>query len=172
MNADVFIELGIVSSAHGLKGEILLHPHNPDSDLPSRGMTVRLADAKGKTRDVRVAASRRVAKGVLVLLEGVADRTQAEGLRGWTVSVRRGDLPPLGEGEFYFEDLPGLPVRLPDGTEVGRVAEVFTGRGPGVLVIDAGGREVLVPVVEGFVEEVTEDFVVVTPEALEDVDSR
>lgn len=166
-DTDRDIELGVVGSPHGLKGEITLHCYNAASDLPRVGMTIRLALPDGNVRKVKVRAMRGAGKGLLVTLAGVTDRNGAEDLKGARVIVRREDLPDLDEGEFYYDDMPGLPVRLPDGTEVGRVTGAFRGA-TDVLELDIGGREVLLPVVEGFVVSVGRDGVVVEPSALEE----
>jgi 16S rRNA processing protein RimM len=121
----------------------------------------------GATRTVKVTATRVAGKGRLVGFEGFGDRTAAETLKGARLLVRRDELPPAGDGEFYYDDLPGLPVRLPDGTTIGRVTSVFRGA-TDILVLDVDGREVLVPCVAGFVASVDGDAVVVEPAALEE----
>jgi 16S rRNA processing protein RimM len=169
MQPHSLVELGHVATAHGLAGEVLFRPHNRGSELPAGGMTVVLAGPRGQERTVRVVQARAVAKGRLLAFDGVGDRTAAEALRGWTLSVARSDLPPLGEGEFYYEDVVGATVRGPDGTELGRVAEILR-TSTDVLVVRGPGRELLVPVVEGFVEAVGPDGVRLGPEALRDGD--
>jgi len=97
----------------------------------------------------------------------VSDRTGAEALKGARLVTRRADLPAPADGEFYYDDLPGTPVRLPDGTEVGTVAYGFRGA-TDILALNVGGREVLVPCVAGFVVSVGSDAVVIEPVALEE----
>jgi 16S rRNA processing protein RimM len=80
--------------------------------------------AKGKTLGTfAVRAVRPGGKAVLLSLAGVDDRDAADALRGATVSVARGDLPPLENGEYYLCDLIGASVVSPDGI-VGSVVEV------------------------------------------------
>lgn len=162
------IEIGRLGSPHGLRGEVTLHPHFPGSELPGIGMVAIVCLPGGRETRLVVRSRRPVAKGVLVAFEGVPDRSAAEALRGGLVLVARDDLPPLDEGEFYYDDLPGLPVLLPDGCEVGRVRGVFRGA-TDVLEVDVQGAEVLVPVAVGFVREVGRDRVVLEPGALEDL---
>ena len=57
----------------------------------------------------------------LLLLEGVADRTAAEALRGCKLFVRREDLPEPDDDEVYLEDLLDCDVVLPDGARIGRL---------------------------------------------------
>jgi 16S rRNA processing protein RimM len=79
----------------------------------------------------------------------------------------RSALPAPGPGEFYYDDMPGVPVRLPDGTEVGTVTYAFRGA-TDILAMNVDGREVLVPCVAGFVVSVGSDVVVIEPLALEE----
>lgn len=167
MKHDHDIELGVVGSAHGLRGEVVIHMHNPDSDLPEPDMSVRLSLPSGATRTLKVQAVRTAGKGRIVAFEGLLDRTAAEALKGARLLVHRDELPPEGDGEFYYDDLPGVPVRLPDGTPIGHVTSAFRGA-TDILVLDVGGREVLVPCVAGFVVSVGADVVVVEPAALEE----
>ena len=167
MNPDAIIELGYVSSAHGLTGEVMVRTHNKASELPAQDQDVLLIDPLGKTRQVRVVAVRAAAKGRLVRFAGVESRADAEALRGCTFGLHRRDLPALEAGAYYWEDLPGMPVRLADGTEVGHVESVFRTT-TDILVIRAGDREIMVPVVDAYVASVGPDCVVIEPVALEE----
>jgi 16S rRNA processing protein RimM len=169
MKRDHDIELGVVGAGHGLHGEVVVHLHNPDSELLVAGCTIRLAMPSGPAKILKVAATRTAGKGRVVAFEGFDDRTAAETLRGARLMVRRDELPPAGEGEFYYDDLPGMVVRLTDGTEIGRVTAVFRGA-TDILILDLKGRELLVPCVAGFVAEVGAEAVVIEPAALEEPD--
>ena len=160
------IELGYIGGAHGLHGEVLFRPHNLDTTLPTLEMDVVVVDPKGGRRTLRVTARRKAGKGVLLGFQGVVDRTGAEALCGRTIEVARDLLPPLEDGEFYYEDVVGLPVRDVGGAEVGRVDAVFQAA-TDILIVKRPGGELLVPVVEGFVIEVRDDVVVIDLAAVE-----
>lgn len=166
MGSDGRVRLGVVATAHGLRGEVLIHPYNQATTLPVRGMSVFLEGPDGRTTTARVTAVRSSARGRLVLFEGVQDRTAAEALRGRFVWVLRSDMPPLGPDEFYWEDVIGSSAHGPDGRVIGRVRDIFRS-GTDVLAIDLDdGDELLVPVVEGYVLEIGADGVVLGDEAL------
>jgi 16S rRNA processing protein RimM len=57
--------------------------------------------------------------GAVARFAGVTDRNQAEALRGTVLTVPRDALPPLGEGEYYYADLLGLPAISTDGDDLG-----------------------------------------------------
>ncbi len=92
-----------------------------------------------------VRAIRQGKKGPQVAFEGVADRVQAEELRGQEVFVS--EPRSLEEGEFFLADLVGLEVRPGGGVVVG----VETGAAQDRLVIERKGDRFEVPFVEALV---------------------
>jgi 16S rRNA processing protein RimM len=94
---------------------------------------------------------------VVVRLEGIATRQEAETLKGLSVAVGRDRLPPLEAGEYYRIDLIGLRVRNLEGTDFGTIADVLETGANDVLVI-RGDRQRLVPFVQGeFVKSIDLD---------------
>ena len=69
------------------------------------------------------------------------------------IAVPRSELPPLPEGEYYWQDLLGLRVVNCEGVELGEVAEIFATGANDVLVV-RGERERLIPFVEPVVVKV------------------
>lgn len=98
----------------------------------------------GTSRLYRVAEGRVHGKGIVVRLDGVADREQARALLGCDISVERHQLPPLAEGEFYWVDLLGLEVVTVTGVVLGAVTDFIETGANDVLVV-RGEREHLVP---------------------------
>jgi 16S rRNA processing protein RimM len=64
--------------------------------------------------------------------------------------VREEDLRPLDTGEYYEYQLIGLNVINVDGAGLGKVGSVMHTAAGGILVV-AGEREYLIPMVEGFI---------------------
>lgn len=111
----------------------------------------------------------RVVSGQTVLyLAGVTSVETAKGLVNREVFAPREALPEPDEGEFYLDDLIGLPVSV-DGASFGVVADVFEAGAQDVLVVEHDGQEFLVPLQAPYVE-VEDERVAVTdpPEGLLD----
>lgn len=86
---------------------------------------------------LRVAASRPSEPGkLLVRFEGVEDRSAAEALRGTVLVVPAERRRPLGDDEFWPDELIGLEVRLVTGAVVGSVVDVVEGPAQHRLVIE------------------------------------
>jgi 16S rRNA processing protein RimM len=123
-----------------------------DSLLSAKQLIAESAD--GTRRTLKVVRARRTPKGILVLLEGIADRTAAEALKGQHVGVSRAALPRLKEGEYYLCDLVGLDVLGPSGA-VGRVVGVEMYPSVDAAVIETDAGELLEqPLLEEWIEEV------------------
>jgi 16S rRNA processing protein RimM len=154
------IELGRVSRPHGLRGEIEVRLHWPESTALLEAETVVLSapaatGAEGAQRICRVRYARATPKGVLLCLHEVADRDAAEALKGWSVSLERTVLPPLEPGEYYLCDTVGAEVLGPDGTRIGKVGALRLYPSVDALLIEReDGGQAEQPLVDGFVSEV------------------
>ena len=116
-HADALISAGRVGRAHGLDGSF--HVTQPRSRVLALGQMVTVDGVEREI--VRLAGTD--ARPIL-RLQGVASREAVDGLRGTELWVRRGDAPPLGEDEWYAEDLEGC--RVVDGDrEVGTVRRML-----------------------------------------------
>lgn len=157
--ASRFLELGRISSAHGLRGEVKLALHWAGSAAVEVGAALWLGDGEARCRR-EVEGARGTERLRIVKLRGVDDRDAAEALRGHAVSVERSGLPELADGEYYLADLPGMRVEGPSGP-VGRVVEVRAHPTVDTAVIELErGDRVEQPLVAGLVEEVDRKSVV------------
>jgi len=127
------LEVGRVSKAHGITGELRIVPHWESSDALEQVSEIWLT-LKGQRTAYAVERARAVPRAYLVKLRGVDDRNAAEALHGATVSVPRSVLPPLEPGEYYLIDLIGAKVIGPEG-EVGEVSGVVSHPTVDVIVV-------------------------------------
>lgn len=130
------LRIGRVARAHGVIGELEVRLDWEGSQALLAAREVVLEAESGELEVHAVCGRRQTPKGVLMRLEGIADRDAAEARRGCAVRVRRELLPALGEGEYYLSDLIGAGVEAPDG-RVGQVVEVQMYPSVDALVIEA-----------------------------------
>jgi 16S rRNA processing protein RimM len=119
-----WIALGVVMGTHGVRGELRVKLHNPESELLF-DLDSMLLRAAGEMRRYPVQQVRPGGKGLLVQLEGIDTVERAQALRGAEVCVGRSQLPALPEGEFYHCDLEGLTVIDMTGALQGKVERVL-----------------------------------------------
>lgn len=157
------LQIGAVCRPHGLRGELRVRLHDPASQAlealhrvwmgPDRGDV--LPDGAG-LREWRIRMVHGLEDGFYLLgLEGLTDRTLAEGLRAQRLYALRGELPVLDEDEVYVADLIGCRVLLGDGQEIGVAKAVQDIAGNPLLVVERIARpEALVPLVPAILKEV------------------
>lgn len=156
--------LGRILGAFGIQGWVRIRPFTESFDglLEQPQWTLRL---RGNERQIAVEECKPHGGALLAKLEGIADRTDAEGLRGADVTVRREQLPAVEAGEYYWNDLIGLVVRNVRGVELGRIKGLIAAPAHDVLQVEsrtaasiegAGEqqREQLIPFVEPILREV------------------
>lgn len=147
--------VGRIGKAHGVKGEVAVEVRTDDPDRRfAVGTSVHTEPAE--RGPLTVVRTRPHSGRLLVLFEGVTDRTAAEALRGTLLTVDSADSEPLDDpDEFYDHELMGLAVVTVDGTPVGEVQDVLHPPGPDLLVVGRDdGSEVLVPFVRDIVPSV------------------
>ncbi|MDT8384806.1 MAG: ribosome maturation factor RimM [Gammaproteobacteria bacterium] len=87
-------------------------------------------------------------KGLVAKFRGADDRDAAARLTGQEIAIRRDQLPPAAEGEYYWSDLQGLTVLTVEGIVLGVVDHLLETGANDVLVVK-GDRERLIPYVLG-----------------------
>ncbi|MEZ4298895.1 MAG: ribosome maturation factor RimM [Polyangiaceae bacterium] len=162
-----WIVVADVARPHGVRGELRLRVFSGDPTLLSRRPPIRLRDGEGRVRDARIASVRSADRALLVYLDGVEDRDQAEVLRGAEVLVARSEFEPLEEGEFYACDVEGARAELLTGEVVGTVTGLGTYPTCDVLLVLVGDKKLEVPILPHFVESVDVEAKVVKIVTLE-----
>lgn len=145
-----------IGKPHGLKGEVTVRVH---TDAPDErfviGATFRTDPTAHGPLTLR---THRVHNGIhLLAFEEAADRTAAEGLRGTQLLVEAAD-DDGDEDAWYADDLVGLSVVDPQGSELGTVVELHDRPAQDLLEIRLrDDRIAYVPFVEQIVPDVDVD---------------
>ena len=143
-----FLEAGKIVNTHGVRGEVKIQPW-ADSASFLQGFDTLYID----TAPVRLLASR-VHKHMLIAeLEGVTDVNAAIAMKHKLVYIHRADVT-LEPGQFFIQDILGLPVVDEAGAPFGTLKDILPRPGGDVYVIvDEDGTERLVPDVPAFILE-------------------
>lgn len=155
---------GEVGKPHGIAGEVYVVAISDDPRRFEAGSRLRHEDGRVLT----IAAARNHRGRLLVTFAGVDDRDGAQGLRG-ALYVPASEVRELEADEFWYDDLVGLRVVDPQGTEIGSVTRVDPGPAQDLLVVETAAGERLVPLVKEIVVEVRAadgEVVVDAPEGL------
>jgi 16S rRNA processing protein RimM len=129
------VTLAAIAGAHGVTGEVRLKLFG-ESVVGLKGyktfnagtLTVLKLKDDGKG-------------GAIARFAEVTDRNGAEALRSTVLTVPRSTLPPLGEGEYYYADLIGLPAVSSEGEALGTCIAVENFGAGDVLEIERPDRK-------------------------------
>ena len=143
-----FLQVGVISSTHGVRGEVKVFPTTSDKE--------RFRDLKSVTLDTgkeRISLEIQQVKFfkqmVILKFRGIDSINDIERYKGKSLWVPREEALPLGEDEYYIADLIGMEVSLEDDTYFGRLRDVIeTGANDVYAVETAEGREVLIPAIK------------------------
>ena len=142
------LEAGKIVNTHGVHGEVKIQPW---ADSPDFLAAFEHLYIDGKAVKV---ISVRIHKGcVIAALDGVSGIDGAIRLKGKVIYINKADVQ-LEKNRHFIADLVGLrAIDAKTGEELGTIAEVLTRPANNIYVIE-GSREILVPAVPDFVEDI------------------
>ena len=137
--------VGRFGAAHGVRGEVRLKSFTGDPAAIGDYSPVYSADG---ARSFALRSLRHIRDDMFVArVEGVNDRSAAEALVNLDLHVRKADLPPADEEEYYHSDLIGLSAQLENGELIGEVVNVLNFGAGDILEVRpvSGGETLLYP---------------------------
>jgi 16S rRNA processing protein RimM len=144
----VFLAIGRLRSAHGVRGEITLEPWTDFPERIKKGSHLFLGDDH---QEVIVESVRGKDKLMILSLQGYEVRESVNLLRNSVVFTQTSTLPALPKGQYYHHQLIGLRAVDENGSEIGTIREILETGANDVLVIDDHGRELLFPMIKDVV---------------------
>lgn len=147
MASEEFIPVGKISGAFGVRGWVKVY-----SFTEPRGNILEYSplflSRQGEWIEIEVSGGHLQGKGVVMGIANVTDRDQVQPLIGAELAIRKTQLEPADEDEFYWADLIGLSVENLDGEVLGKVDHLLETGANDVLVVKADKQsERLIPFV-------------------------
>jgi 16S rRNA processing protein RimM len=109
-DTDRWVEIGRIGRPHGIKGQLHVQLHNPNSPLWRPGLVVRAWKAGAPAQPLRVLDLRHSGADYVVTFEGLPDRSATEPLIHCLLQVAEDDLPARQDDEIYLHELLGAAV--------------------------------------------------------------
>ena len=149
-----FFQVGIITSTHGLKGEVKVFPTTDDAKRFKRLKEVILDTGKERI-DLEVESTKFFKQFVILKFKGIDDINEVEKYRKASLLVTRKNAVKLSRDEYFVADLIGLSVKNEDDKEIGVLRDVMETGANDVYVIDlSDGRELLLPAIKQCVLDV------------------
>lgn len=151
-----FFRIGVITSTHGLKGEVKVFPTTDDVNRFKKLKKCILRTPKG---DIEVEKnSCKFFKNMVILsFKEFKDINEIEKYKNCELYVSREDAMPLDDDEFYIADIIGMEVWEED-KKLGELEDVLqTGANDVFSVRLLDGKELLIPVIKQCVLDIDYD---------------
>lgn len=149
-----FFQVGIITSTHGVKGEVKVFPTTDDARRFKRLKEVIVRTNKEEVA-LEVEGVKFFKQFVILKFSGIDDINEVEKYRKETLWVPRKNAVRLSRNEYFVADLMGLRVLNEEEEEIGTLRDVMGTGANDVYVIDLkDGRELLLPAIKQCVLDV------------------
>ena len=139
------LRVGVVSSMHGVRGEVKVFPTTEDVQ---RFLMLKqvFCETKNKRTELFIEQVKFFKQYAILKFRGIDNRDEAEALRGGDLLISRKDALPLMDGEYFICDIIGALVQAEDGEHIGILKDVLqTGANDVYVVEKIDGKELLLP---------------------------
>jgi 16S rRNA processing protein RimM len=147
-----WIPVGMVLSAHGIRGEVRFHYYNEAKEEFLRYASL-YAEKDDTIIEIKPASVRSHKNHFLIRFKGLGNPEEVSFLVKKELFVREGDLPQLNDDEYYEYQLIGLRVLNSAGEEIGKVDSMLHTQANDTLVV-SGKQDIMVPMIEGYIIEI------------------
>ena len=142
------LQVGIITSTHGVRGEVKVYPTTDDPRRFRRLKEVVLETGREKL-NLEIEGVKFFKQFVILKFKGLDNINDIEKYRQKSLYVTRKNAVRLQRDEYFIADLIGLKVQDEDGTELGTVKDVIeTGANDVYEVEMADGRSLLLPAIK------------------------
>ena len=142
------LKVGVLSSTHGVHGEMKVFPTTDD---PGRFKKLKevLLETEGGLIPLKIEGVRFFKQFVIIKFEGFDSINDIEKYKGKAIFVTRENAVKLKEDEYFIADLIGMRVKDEDGSELGELTDVIETGANDVYVIKLyGSGELLLPAIK------------------------
>ncbi len=157
------LQVGVITSTHGIRGEVKVFPTTDDARRFKRLKEVILDTGKEQIT-LEIEGVKFFKQFVILKFKGIDNINDIEMYRQKSLYVTRKNAVRLSKDEYFIADLIGLRVRNEDGEDIGVMKDVMETGANDVYVIDMNdGRELLLPAIKQCVlnVDVEEGFIVI-----------
>lgn len=161
--------IGVISSTHGLKGEVKVYPTTDDVNRYKKIKNVCLVNSKSEI-EVEIESVRFFKNMVILKMKGFDVIEQVEGLKGSELYVERQDAIELKENEFYIADMIGATAILTDGTKLGIVSDIMPTGANEVFVVESElYGQLLIPSIKDCIKKIEPEASTVIMELMDGI---
>ena len=148
-----FLQVGVISSTHGIRGEVKVFP-TTDDPVRFKKLKKVLLDTGNERLELEIQSVKFFKQFVILKFRGFDSINDIEKYKGKSLLVPRKEAVELEENEYYIADLIGMEVFTEDG-RFGVVKDVMETGANEVYIVDSDDHgEVLIPAIRQCVLDV------------------
>ena len=142
------LRVGVITSTHGVRGEVKVFPTTDDMNRFKKLKTVILDTGK-EHKTLNIESVKFFKNMVILKFKGFDNINDVEMWRQKDLLITRGQAVKLSPDENFIVDLIGLTVMTDEGEKLGVMKDVLqTGANDVYIVKMADGKEVLLPAIK------------------------
>lgn len=147
MSMEERFQVGIITSSHGVRGEMKIFPTTDDAKRFKKLKEVILDTGKEEVT-IAIEGVKFSKQMVILKLKGIDSPEEAEKYRQKSLYVTRKNAVRLSKDEYFIADLIGLEVRDEQDKKIGEMKDVIQTGANDVYVIEmTDGKELLLPAI-------------------------
>lgn len=149
-----FFQIGVISSTHGVRGEVKVFPTTDDARRFKKCKEVLLDTGKERIT-LEVEGVKFFKQFAILKFKGIDTLNDVEKYKGKSLLVPRKDAVRLSRNEYFIADLIGVEIFDEEEKKIGVLQDVMETGANDVYVIQLDdGRELLLPAIKECVLEV------------------
>ncbi len=142
------LKVGVISSTHGLKGEVKVFPTTDDVKR-FRQLKEVLLDAGDEKPVLQIEQVKFFKQFVILKFKGIDDIEDVQKYKGKDLLVTRENAAELKKDEYFIADLIGVSVISDDNSLRGILKDVIqTGANDVYVIVLEDGRQLLLPAIK------------------------
>ena len=151
------LQVGVISSTHGVRGEVKVFPTTDDVTRFRQLKKVYL-DTGREMLPLEIQNVKFFKQFAILKFKGIDNINDIEKYRGKSLMIDREDAVDLDEDEYFIADMIGMKVCTEDGSEFGTLKDVMETGANDVQIIDSLEHgEVLIPALRECILDVDMD---------------
>lgn len=148
------LQVGVITSTHGIRGEVKVFPTTNDADR-FRQLNKVYLDTGREQRQLEIENVKFFKQFAILKFKGIDNINDIEKYRGRSLLIDREDAIELEEDEYYIADMLGMEIYTEDGKLFGSLRDVMETGANDVYIIESKEHgEVLIPAIKDCILEV------------------
>lgn len=144
-----FFQVGIISSTHGIKGEVKVFPTTDDVKRFKKNTELLLDIKKGDMIPLKVSSVKFFKQFVILKFDGYDSINDIERYKGCSLFVTRDNAVKLQKNEYFIADLIGVKVYDEFDSYIGELKEVYeTGANDVYIISRKDMDDLLIPAIK------------------------